>query len=105
MLIIFSYLHLLNIIQIINANNEEGSVRMLINPKNGAFMVKSTILSVTNPTYPFSVSLFRLIVMNELMNKPNAVVKINVAMYSTNSIPLITVSLYDVEHCEFILCL
>ena len=78
---------------------------MQIKPKNGAFMVKSTILSITNATYPFSVSLFRLIVMNELMNKPNAVVKINVAKYNTNSIPFITVSVYDVEHCEFILCL
>lgn len=71
---------------------------MLRKPKNGALMPKSTILSIANATYPFSVSFFRLIVMNELMNKPNAVVKISVAKYNTNSIALITVSLYEVEH-------
>ena len=97
------YLHLLKNIQIINANSEEGNVRMDIKPKIGAFMMQQIILSNTNARNPFSFG--RFIVMNELTNKPNAVENISVARYRMNSIPLITDSICGFERWEFCLCL
>ena len=103
MTFIVLYLHLLKNIQIINANREEGNVRMDIKPNIGAFMIKQIILSNTNAGYPFSFG--RFIVMNELTNKPNAVENINVAKYRMNSVPFITDSIRGFERWEFCLCL